>query len=171
MHFTVFYLALLCFQFNREQHTTAAPTRKHNECDQAYSTSNLIVIILNEIVFTEYPHLAHQMQLGKDFVRQNSIYKCVISDDDTSLDSADVFEVRGWFCLVNSVLLLRCVFRGCGEGEAQTFTEISMCTWFAFLSSTIAFANDQKKILGSGYTCAFLPTLMLSLSVPLPVGF
>ncbi|XP_065151103.1 transient receptor potential cation channel subfamily A member 1b [Paramisgurnus dabryanus] len=33
------------------------------------------------------------MQLGKELVRQNSIYKCVISDDDTILDSADVFEL------------------------------------------------------------------------------
>ncbi|KAI7792837.1 transient receptor potential cation channel subfamily A member 1b [Triplophysa rosa] len=33
------------------------------------------------------------MQIGKEFVRQNSFYKCVINDEDGSLDSADVFEL------------------------------------------------------------------------------
>lgn len=34
------------------------------------------------------------MQVGKEFVRQNSFYKCVINAEETDLDSADVFEVR-----------------------------------------------------------------------------
>jgi len=34
------------------------------------------------------------MQFGKEFVRQNSFYKCVINEGETDLDSTDVFEVR-----------------------------------------------------------------------------
>ncbi|XP_051738739.1 transient receptor potential cation channel subfamily A member 1b isoform X1 [Ctenopharyngodon idella] len=33
------------------------------------------------------------MQVGKEFVRQNSFYKCVINAEETDLDSADVFEL------------------------------------------------------------------------------
>ncbi|CAM4721838.1 unnamed protein product [Leuciscus chuanchicus] len=33
------------------------------------------------------------MQFGKEFVRQNSFYKCVINEGETDLDSADVFEL------------------------------------------------------------------------------
>uniref|UniRef100_A0A8C0YNK0 Transient receptor potential cation channel, subfamily A, member 1b n=1 Tax=Cyprinus carpio carpio TaxID=630221 RepID=A0A8C0YNK0_CYPCA len=33
------------------------------------------------------------MQFGKEFVRRNSFYKCVINEEETALDSADVFEL------------------------------------------------------------------------------
>ncbi|XP_042570143.1 transient receptor potential cation channel subfamily A member 1-like [Cyprinus carpio] len=33
------------------------------------------------------------MQFGKEFMRQNSFYKCVINEEETDLDSADVFEL------------------------------------------------------------------------------
>ncbi|XP_059390620.1 transient receptor potential cation channel subfamily A member 1-like [Carassius carassius] len=33
------------------------------------------------------------MQLGKEFMRQNSFYKCVINKEEIDLDSADVFEL------------------------------------------------------------------------------
>uniref|UniRef100_A0A672KVN7 Transient receptor potential cation channel subfamily A member 1-like n=1 Tax=Sinocyclocheilus grahami TaxID=75366 RepID=A0A672KVN7_SINGR len=33
------------------------------------------------------------MQFGKEFVRRNSFYKCVINDEEIDLDSADVFEL------------------------------------------------------------------------------
>ncbi|XP_073796424.1 transient receptor potential cation channel subfamily A member 1b isoform X1 [Danio rerio] len=37
-------------------------------------------------------HYAHQMQFGKELVRRNSFYKCVINEDETE-ESADVFEL------------------------------------------------------------------------------
>uniref|UniRef100_A0A8C2BNE8 Transient receptor potential cation channel, subfamily A, member 1b n=1 Tax=Cyprinus carpio TaxID=7962 RepID=A0A8C2BNE8_CYPCA len=33
------------------------------------------------------------MQFGQEFVRRNSFYKCVINEEETALDSADVFEL------------------------------------------------------------------------------
>uniref|UniRef100_A0A9J8AB71 Transient receptor potential cation channel, subfamily A, member 1b n=1 Tax=Cyprinus carpio carpio TaxID=630221 RepID=A0A9J8AB71_CYPCA len=33
------------------------------------------------------------MQFGKEFMRQNSFYKCVINEEEIDLDSADVFEL------------------------------------------------------------------------------
>ncbi|XP_051542893.1 transient receptor potential cation channel subfamily A member 1-like [Myxocyprinus asiaticus] len=33
------------------------------------------------------------MQFGKEFVRQSSFYKCVINEEESGLDSADVFEL------------------------------------------------------------------------------
>ncbi|XP_051970094.1 transient receptor potential cation channel subfamily A member 1-like isoform X1 [Xyrauchen texanus] len=40
----------------------------------------------------ENPHQALQMQFGKEFVRHNNFYKCVINEE-SGLDCADVFEL------------------------------------------------------------------------------
>ncbi len=54
------------------------------------------------------------MQFGKEFVRRNSFYKCVINKEETDMDSADVFEVG-----VASLIHCMC-FGGLGvEGSAN----------------------------------------------------
>ncbi|XP_050954767.1 transient receptor potential cation channel subfamily A member 1b isoform X3 [Labeo rohita] len=43
------------------------------------------------------------MQFGKEFVRRNSFYKCVINEEEGDLDSADVFELafKGKACAID----------------------------------------------------------------------
>lgn len=55
------------------------------------------------------------MQFGKEFVRRNSFYKCVINEEETALDSADVFEV-------GVVSLIHCMCISWWRG-VQIFTE------------------------------------------------
>lgn len=57
------------------------------------------------------------MQFGKEFVRRNSFYKCVINEEETDLDSADVFEV-------GVVSLIHCMcFGELGVEGSIIFTE------------------------------------------------
>lgn len=76
------------------------------------------------------------MQIGKEFVRQNSFYKCVINDEDGSLDSADVFEVR---VVVFSLCCFSyiCVLEDVGWGERKHLQKIQSahaCVCFVCIS-------------------------------------
>lgn len=81
------------------------------------------------------------MQFGKEFVRRNSFYKCVINEEEGDLDSADVFEVR----VVSPTVHIACVLESWGWRAVQIFTEddaISMCICL------LLWYNSDKKMAG-----------------------